>query len=185
MQIGFYFDQTRCTGCGACRVACKDWNDVPAGPENWMRVECIEKGKLPDVYVAYMVGPCFHCMDPVCIPACPVQAISKRDEDGIVVVDSDTCIGNIECDVKCLKACPYDAPQFGTEDNAKMEKCNFCVDRLAENKQPICVAGCPTRALDSGPLDELKAKYGDVREAQGFIYAAELDPSIVFKPKKC
>ena len=43
MQIGFYFDQTRCTGCSACRVACKDWNDMPAGPENWMRVLYTER----------------------------------------------------------------------------------------------------------------------------------------------
>ena len=86
--------------------------------------------------------------------------------------------------MKSLKVMPFIKDNEPAEDNAKMEKCNFCIGRLAENKQPICVAGCPTRALDSGPLDELKAKYGDVKEAQGFIYAAELDPSIVFKPKK-
>jgi anaerobic dimethyl sulfoxide reductase subunit B (iron-sulfur subunit) len=34
MQVGFYFDQTRCIGCNACRVACKDWHDIAAGPEN-------------------------------------------------------------------------------------------------------------------------------------------------------
>ena len=95
MQIGFYFDQTRCTGCSACRVACKDWNDVPAGPENWMRIIDIEKGKLPDVYVGYMIVPCFHCIDPVCIPACPVKAISKREEDGVVMVDGGSCVGNV------------------------------------------------------------------------------------------
>ena len=37
-QIGLFFDQTRCTGCYACIVACKDWNDVPPGPASWMRV---------------------------------------------------------------------------------------------------------------------------------------------------
>jgi anaerobic dimethyl sulfoxide reductase subunit B (iron-sulfur subunit) len=99
-------------------------------------------------------------------------------------VDRETCIGQDSCGAACLEVCPYDAPQFGAEDNAKMEKCNFCIDRLAENKQPICVAGCPMRALHSGPMDDLKAKYGDVKEAAGFIYAAELDPAIVLKPKK-
>ncbi|MEE8174036.1 MAG: 4Fe-4S binding protein [Dehalococcoidia bacterium] len=34
--MAFYFDQTRCTGCYACSVACKDWDDVPAGPASWM-----------------------------------------------------------------------------------------------------------------------------------------------------
>lgn len=183
MQIGFYFNQTRCTGCSACRVACKDWNDVPAGPENWMRVEGMEKGKLPNVYVGYMIGPCFHCIDPVCVPACPVKAISKRDEDGIVVVDSDTCAGNIECDVKCLKACPYDAPQFGPEEGSKMRKCDFCLDRWTDDKMPICIESCPVRALDAGNFDELKEKYGSILETEGFKYSKRTDPAVVFKPK--
>jgi anaerobic dimethyl sulfoxide reductase subunit B (iron-sulfur subunit) len=61
--------------------------------------------------------------------------------------------------------------------------CNFCLDRLEERKKPICVAGCPMRALDSGPLEELKAKYGDAREAEGLAYSDELKPSVLFKPK--
>ena len=47
-QMGFYFDQTRCTGCYACVVACKDWHDIDAGPVSWMRVNTIEKGKFLD-----------------------------------------------------------------------------------------------------------------------------------------
>ena len=184
MQIGFYFDQTRCTGCGACQVACKDWHDLPAGPENWMRVLYSENGKFPDVFVSYMVAPCYHCLDPVCIPACPTHAISKRDEDGIVVVDVEACLGNEECDIKCLKACPYDTPQFGPEPGAKMRKCNFCLDRWSDNQLPVCVDACPTRALDAGPLDELKAKYGDIQEAEGFVYSDRTKPSIVFQPKR-
>jgi anaerobic dimethyl sulfoxide reductase subunit B (iron-sulfur subunit) len=183
MQIGFYFDQTRCTGCGACQVACKDWNDVPAGPENWMRIKNIEKGKLPDIYVGYIVNLCYHCIDPVCVPACPVKAISKRVEDGIVEVDSNTCVGNIECDEKCLKACPYDAPQFGPEKGSKMRKCNFCLDRHINDKIPSCVESCPVRALDSGSFDELRKTYGSIRETEGFKYSKRTDPAVVFKPK--
>ena len=183
MQIGFYFDQTRCTGCSACAVACKDWHDVPAGPVNYMRVLYNEKGKFPNVFVSYLIGPCLHCLDPVCVPACPVKAISKREEDGIVVVDTQACLGNEECDVKCLKACPYDAPQFGPEPGAKMSKCNFCLDRWTDNQLPICVEACPTRALDAGPLEEMKAKYGSIQEASGFKYSKRTAPAIVFKPK--
>jgi len=183
MQLAFYFDQTRCTGCSACRVACKDWNDIPAGPENWIRLLETEKGKIPNVYVSYMIAPCFHCLEPVCIPACPVKAISKRPEDGIVVVNTSACLGNTECDVKCLKACPYSAPQFGPEPGARMSKCNFCLDRWAENKLPVCVEACPVRALDAGHLDELEAKYGGTREAEGFKYSARTRPAVIFKPK--
>jgi len=183
MQIGFYFDQTRCTGCGTCQVACKDWHDLPAGPENWMRVLYTERGKFPDVFVSYLISPCYQCLDSVCVPACPVDAISKREEDGVVVVDSQACLGKEECDVKCLKACPYDVPQFGPEPGSKMRKCSFCLDRWIGKKLPVCVEACPTRALDAGPLDELEANYGNIRRAEGFTYSERSKPAVVFKPK--
>jgi len=149
-----------------------------------MRVLYTEKGKFPDVFVSYLVVPCYQCLESTCIPACPTHAISKRDEDGIVVVDGTVCLGNKECDVKCLKACPYNVPQFGPEVGAKMRKCNFCVDRWLDNKLPVCVEACPTRALDAGTLDELKAKYGDIQETEGFVYSNRNKPAVVFKPKR-
>jgi anaerobic dimethyl sulfoxide reductase subunit B (iron-sulfur subunit) len=65
----------------------------------------------------------------------------------------------------------YSVPQFGKEEEAKMQMCTFCVDRVAENKKPICVDACPMRALDAGPLEELKAQYGEVQKVEGFTYA--------------
>lgn len=183
MQMGFYFDQTRCTGCFTCIVACKDWNDVPAGPASWRRVTTIEKGKYPDLFVAFLSIACHHCAKPGCVAACPVNAISKRKPDGVVVVDREACLGKDNCEL-CLQACPYAAPQFGVEKNAKMQKCNFCLERLAENKKPACVDSCPMRAMDAGPMDELLKKYGKARDAEGFDYSGKLDPSMVFKPKK-
>jgi len=182
MQIGFYFDQTRCTGCFTCVVACKDYHNIPAGPISWRSVIEIERGEFPNVFVAYLSKSCWHCALPSCIPACPVDAIIKRKEDGVVVVDQESCLGKESCG-NCLKACPYDAPQFGIELNAKMQKCNLCIDRLAEGKKPICVDACPMRALDVGPVDELIIKYGGVIEAEGFIYSVALAPSVVFNPK--
>ncbi|MBW2365876.1 MAG: 4Fe-4S binding protein [Deltaproteobacteria bacterium] len=61
IQLGFYFDQTRCTGCYACVVACKDWHDIDHEPVKWMRVTSIEYGKFPDLFAAYMTSPCYHC----------------------------------------------------------------------------------------------------------------------------
>jgi len=84
----------------------------------------------------------------------------------------------------CLRVCPYDAPQFGAENRAKMEKCDFCVDRLERGRNPICVDACIMRALDWGSIEELKAKYGDVQEAIGFTYSSSAKPSIIFKPKR-
>ncbi len=183
MQRGFYFNQTRCTGCCTCIVACKDWHDVPAGPASWIRVVTTEKGKYPDLFVSSLFLPCFHCAEPLCLKACPVNAITKREEDGVVTVNRETCIGGEQCKFACRKACPYHVPQFGAESNPRMQKCDFCLDRWAEGKQPICVAGCPTRALDAGTLDELKAKYGQTQKADGFVYSRKVKPSVVFKPK--
>ena len=84
----------------------------------------------------------------------------------------------------CLEVCPYEAPQFGGEDDAKMQKCTLCYKRLAKNKKPICVDACPMQALDAGPVEELQAKYGNTRQAEGFTYSVELAPSVIFKPKK-
>lgn len=182
MQLYFHFDQTRCTGCETCVVACKDWNDIPAGPVGWIRVYTIEKGKYPNVAVSFLITSCHHCHKPACVDVCPVNAISKRAEDGIVLVDS-RCLGKDRCNL-CLETCPYRAPQFGAEGNAKMEKCDFCIDRWAKGRKPICVDACPMRALDAGPEKELVAKYGNIREAEAFVYSEKLNPSIIFKPKR-
>ena len=183
MQMGFYLNQPRCTGCYACVVACKDWHDVPAGPASWLRIKTIESGKYPNPRVVNLTLTCFHCINPTCIEACPVGAITKREEDGIVLVDREKCLGKDTCGMLCKDACPYGAPQFEAEENAKMQKCNFCLERWAEGKKPICVDACPLRALDAGPLDELRAKYGDIVEVEGFSYSTETNPAIVFKSK--
>ena len=64
---------------------------------------------------------CMHCGDAPCANACPVAAITKRNADGIVVVDQNKCIG---CGF-CTWACPFNAPQLSTAAG-KMQKCNFC-----------------------------------------------------------
>lgn len=183
MQLAFYFDQTRCTGCYTCVVACKDWHDVPAGPASWIRLKTIEKGKFPSPTLAFLVTPCYHCARPVCAAACPTGAIEKRNSDGIVIVDQDLCLGKDRCD-RCLKACQYKSPQFGAEENARMQKCDFCLERWSQGKLPICVNACPTLALDAGPQEAIEEKYGQRRSAEGFHYYEKVRPAIVFTPKK-
>ncbi len=184
MQLGFYFDQSRCSGCYTCVVACKDWHDIPAGPVFWRRVTSTEKGRFPDLSVSFLSIACFHCVKPSCAEACPAGAISKREEDGVVQVDQEICLGTESCGSPCKSACPYDVPQFGTEPGAKMQKCNLCRDRWAEGKKPVCVQGCPMRALDAGPVDEMEARYGKTKEVEGFTYSKSNKPSVVFKPKR-
>jgi len=178
MQVGFYFDQQRCTGCYACVVACKQWHGVPAGPARWRRVETIEAGRFPDLWVAHLSLSCSHCLEPTCAAACPTGAITKRVEDGIVVVDKDLCTA---CRA-CLESCPYDAPQF-RDDSSPMEKCDLCLDRLGEGLRPVCVISCPLRALDAGPMGELRATYQGTLDAPGFADSSLTRPAILFRPR--
>ena len=182
MQLGFYFDQSRCIGCHTCAVACKDWHDVPAGPANWLKIQCIEEGTFPSVFVAYMIRPCYHCETPLCERDCPVSAIRKSAETGIVAVDREACVGGEDCGI-CKDACPYDAPQFGEEASAKMQKCDLCAERWKDGKKPVCVDACLMRCLDAGPLDELRTKYGDERAA-GFDYRSDVGPCVVMKARR-
>jgi anaerobic dimethyl sulfoxide reductase subunit B (iron-sulfur subunit) len=148
-----------------------------------MRVRYTEKGKFPKPFISYMIAPCWHCIDPVCAAVCPADAITKREADGIVLVDSNKCLGNRDCDEKCLKACPYDAPQFGPAEGAKMHKCDFCLDRYVAGKLPNCIEACPVRALDAGSLTELEDKYGRNRAAVDFKYSQRTKPAVVVKSK--
>ena len=162
-------------------VACKDWHDIPAGPVSWIRITAVEKGRFPHPSLSYLFTSCFHCAHPLCAKACPVNAITKRKKDGVVVIDRELCIGAEQCRFACRKACPYDVPQFESEPNPKAQKCDLCLERAEQSKRPICVEACPMRALDVGPLNELKTKYGDIHEAEGFDYSKRAIPSVVFK----
>ena len=94
--------------------------------------------------------------------------------------EADRCI---RCQGMCSVACPYHTPQFGAENNPKMQKCTLCLEEWEQGKKPLCVRSCTMRALDADAIDVLRAKYGDVREAEGFTYYEKNEPSVTFKPK--
>jgi anaerobic dimethyl sulfoxide reductase subunit B (iron-sulfur subunit) len=101
-----------------------------------------------------------------------------------VLTDREICLGIENCDGFCQAACPYKAPEFGSGPGAKIQKCDLCLDRWAQGKEPICIEACPMRALDAGPIKELKTKYGDIKTAEGFAYSEKVEPSIIFKLKR-
>ena len=179
MQLGFYFDQTRCTGCDACVVACKDWKEIPAGPVALCRIVSREEGTFPNPSLSFYPSFCFHCARPACVEVCPTQAISKRPEDGVLVVTGDLCLAGCRL---CLEACPYRIPQFA--DNGPARLCDLCLDRWEDGAKPICVVACPQRALDAGPLEELRSRYGGETRVKGFPDPGLTQPSVLFRDKK-
>jgi DMSO reductase iron-sulfur subunit len=163
-QYGFFIDLSRCIGCNACVIACKEWHNLEPGPAKWMRVFQWEKGAFPDIEVHTLPLMCMHCQNPVCAEACPNRAIKKEDRYGAVVVDADKCTGQR----RCFEACPYGAPQFASDrPDQKMSKCNMCIDRLEAGLKPICVLSCSMRALEFGPLEELKKRYVSTQAIAG------------------
>lgn len=165
--IGLLYDSTLCIGCKACMSACKEANDLPlednVGGELWDTPLDLS-GKTYTVIKIYQHGTmehkdkaengfahlkrqCLHCADPSCVSVCPVTAMTKNPETGIVEYSKDACIG---CRY-CVAACPFGVPQFQYDTpTPEIAKCQLCKHRLAEGKIPACADVCPTGATIFG-----------------------------------
>ncbi len=180
-QYAFFFDQSRCSDCRTCSISCRDWNDVLPGDPSLCRKFSWEQGVFPELDMPSLFAPCYHCENPACVTECTNQALSKDPSTGAVLVDKGLCksCGN------CWDACPYGVPFV--EPGKAMSKCDMCIDRISNGDLPVCVSGCPMRALDFGPIDEIIARYGDVREIDEMPSTDIVKPAIIFKkrmPKK-
>ncbi len=99
-------DLRKCVGCSACTVACIAENKLPPGVVYRPVLE-EEIGVYPNVTRKFLPRPCMQCDNPPCTSVCPVKATWKNEE-GVVVVDYNQCIG---CRY-CITACPYSARTF-------------------------------------------------------------------------
>lgn len=172
-------DLDKCIGCQACSVACRMENNVPfAGEEQanlgraifWNEVFSHVEGEYPNVKLAIIPRPCFHCENPPCVKVCPVGATYVDEETGLVLQDYNRCIGCRYCTV----ACPYGAryfdwyaprwpegmdryqnPDVPLRPKGIVEKCLFCVHRLEKGLPiPACNQACSTGARYFGDLDD-------------------------------
>jgi len=167
-QYGFFVDTTRCIMCWGCAVACKQWNGIKAGTVARRKVEEEFTGTFPNCKRSFTSLSCMHCEAPACAAFCPTDAIIKREEDGIVIVDKELCIG---CD-SCIGACPFGVPElryFAGEADPKMDKCDTCLGIGREmGEEPHCVKSCPLGVLFFGTLaaceEKAKAKGGKQME---------------------
>ena len=123
---------------------------------------------VPDDGKFYLPVQCQQCDEPPCVDVCPVQATWKQ-EDGIVVVDYNWCIGCRYCEA----ACPYHARRFNWKKpevpaeevnpdqgylsnrirpQGVVEKCTYCLHRTRKGKLPACLEACPTGARVFGNI---------------------------------
>ncbi|MDO8587323.1 MAG: 4Fe-4S dicluster domain-containing protein [Armatimonadota bacterium] len=173
-QHAWYFNQFNCIGCRACEAGCKQEFDVPVGVRR-RRVVAVDTGTYPNVKRDYVSMACNHCAEPACVKACPTGALYKRAEDGLVLFHVEKCVGCQRC-----RACPYGAPQYHPE-TGKIDKCTLCAHRLEKGLAPACALTCMGLALESGTLEEVKAK-ARARAVPGFADPSLTNPSIRFKP---
>ena len=139
----------RCTGCFGCEVACKMENGVALG-ERWSKVLTVGPvGEYPDMTRYALPTMCQQCENAPCVSVCPTGA-SYRDEDGVVLVDKEKCIG---CKY-CMMACPYGVRQFN-EDAGVVQKCTLCAQITADGDGvPACVHNCNCGARFFGDYDD-------------------------------
>lgn len=179
-QLTLWVDLEFCTGCNNCTTACKSENNTPVGTD-WNRVIFVESGEFPNTKFYQVPMPCMHCGRAPCIAACPVTAISKDGADGIVLIDSDKCIG---CRY-CIWACPFGAPNYDPTKNVT-SKCTLCAHRTRDASgaitglRPSCVTNCVGRVRFFGDMNTFavsRKKARALRVAQGFIGA---QPSVLY-----
>jgi Fe-S-cluster-containing dehydrogenase component len=155
-------DLRYCDGCKTCTTACQKRHGLRK-EQTWINVYAMEDGKGGTFH---MPRPCMMCADPPCLKVCPVSA-TLRTSEGLVLVDTGTCVGSRAC----MAACPYEARYFNWRDplpgtgmpmpstpqmpvarKGTVGKCVFCADLLPQGELPACVSACPMGVLYIGDL---------------------------------
>jgi carbon-monoxide dehydrogenase iron sulfur subunit len=141
-----------CLGCRSCEIACavahSESKDLLGAvmehprPQRRVTVESAGEHGLP--------LQCRHCEDGLCQLVCPTGAIHRDQATATVQVDEDLCIG---CKL-CTLMCPLGVLRIGDKNRATI-KCDQCLARQADGKQPACVEACATHALQFVEADQV------------------------------
>lgn len=207
-HYGIAIDYRRCIGCGSCSVSCKLENNLPN--EVWnctintlggQSKDC-PSGDYGSNKITYQPFRCQHCENPACVEVCPVGATYKDEATGIVMQNTEECIG---CR-SCMVACPYmeigagvrtflsEEPEFlvgfpvGNESAAAhhkdtVEKCTLCYSRVSAGGVPACVEGCPTYAMHFGDLNDENSEISQLiasRETEQLLSDKGTAPSMYY-----
>jgi molybdopterin-containing oxidoreductase family iron-sulfur binding subunit len=198
-------DLARCKNVKACQASCNHAHELNPG-QNWIKIYPIQDAEYTAPY--WEPTTCMHCDDPPCVKVCPVDATFKR-QDGLVLIDSDRCIG---CRF-CMAACPYSTRVFNWEEpqlpkevaqktyscetsipqkKGTVSKCDFCADMTRKGELPHCVSACPNGVFSFGDMVEDTVTNGAetfrfselIRDRAGYRLMEDLGtkPSVYYLP---
>lgn len=198
-------DLSRCKNVKACQASCNHPHHVQDA-QNWIKVYPMQDAQ--DTAPYWQPTVCMHCDEPPCVKVCPVDATFKR-QDGIVLIDSDRCIG---CRF-CMAACPYSTRVFNwgepdlpvdiadkpynpetslPQKKGTVGKCDFCPDMTRMGMLPHCVSACPNGVYFFGDMNEDSVTNGSetfrfsdlIRDKAGYRLMEDLGtkPSVYYLP---
>ncbi|HJO93514.1 MAG TPA: 4Fe-4S dicluster domain-containing protein [Victivallales bacterium] len=148
-------DIDKCMGCHTCKLSCalehsKSSNLSEAIFEKNRTVPRIFIEKINDKCVPIQ---CMHCDNAPCIAVCPSHAVSRKNDKSPVTINNDRCIGCHEC----IIICPFGVIKNGP-DGKSLIKCDLCIKRLEDGKDPACVESCPTKAIKYLSIKEVNTE---------------------------
>lgn len=175
MKGVLFIDAEKCLGCKSCEIGC-----------------AVEHSQSKDLFMAILETPtpqsrvtveiagdvsvplqCRHCEDAPCVAICPTKAIEKLGTGEPVLIKEEFCIG---CKW-CILVCPFGIIKL-SRDGKIITKCDLCLERLEEERNPACVESCPTGALQYKRIDEITAEKRE-ETVRDFLVAFEKS-----KPKR-
>lgn len=141
MAKRLYIDLEKCRECDTCEVKCSYFYHPFNNGIAYLR----EIGEFATT--------CRQCDKAPCVTSCPCDALEKQD-NGIVKRYNMRCVS---CNT-CSYACPFGTilPELIPYATSR---CDYCIKRLQENEEPLCVQGCDNDALKYGDFEPNEKKY--------------------------